>query len=677
LDPERLASTRLLTLRDYRILDTPADPRFDALTELTATALGVPIAIITLVDEHRQWFKSRIGLDVPQTARDVAFCGDTIQSDEVLVVPDTTVDRRFVGTPLVTGAPQIRFYAGAPIKVGDQRIGTLAAIDRVPRRLTREQVHMLEQIALLAATELELWRSLAIEAERSAVEREAIVRRWASIIARSADLVLLLDDEGKILFASPSVTPTLGWTPAELIGTSIFELAPLDEVPENREQFAKTLLHGTSSEMERRARHRDGSWRLLHCLGRNLLGDPAVRAVVLTARDVTERRMAEQELARSEERLRQSAKLEAVGLLAGGIAHDFNNLLTVILSSLDFADSELPVDAPARPDLAQAKQAALRAATLTRRITAFGRRQLLQPTQVDLGEALDDVLEMLQRLLGERVRVELETHPDPVVVDVDRGQLEQVVVNLCVNARDAMPDGGRITLGVQQCRLEATRRFGEQVLAPGEYGVLSVSDEGIGMDAALRERIFEPYFTTKSVDRGSGLGLATVYGIVAQHGGATEVESTPGVGTTFRVWLPRATGVHPPATDGGLQSVTIGGTILVADDDPAVRSAARRILGDAGYHVLLAQDGIDAIATFRANRSEIRLVVLDAVMPRADGLAVVSAIHSEGPDVPVVMCSGYSDLRGGLPPHVHWLPKPYDAASLAEIVGRLLRAPIA
>ncbi|MBA3938479.1 MAG: response regulator [Planctomycetes bacterium] len=370
------------------------------------------------------------------------------------------------------------------------------------------------------------------------------------------------------------------------------------------------------------------------------------------------------------ERLRQAQKMEAVGQLAGGIAHDFNNLLTVISGYGEIHLASIAVGDPRRVQVEHILAAAGRAARLTRQLLAFSRRQVLLPRLVDLNVLVRDLYRMLRRLLDTRIAVELQLCDQPCIVHADPSQLEQVLLNLAVNARDAMPDGGTLTL--------ATARRDAIPDQPGDWVRLSVRDTGIGMDAETRGRIFEPFFTTKEVGKGTGLGLATVYGIVMQSGGHIGVDSAPGAGAAFTILLPRAEGQPPgdSAAPEALPTDQADGTVLVVEDSPDVRALTCDILASHGYEVLSASDGAQALPLYRANAGRIDLVLSDLVMPTMDGQELAARLVAEGWETPVLFMSGHAqrDLlpRGAPGAAIGFIEKPFTSLTLLRAVRTAL-----
>jgi len=392
--------------------------------------------------------------------------------------------------------------------------------------------------------------------------------------------------------------------------------------------------------------------------------------VMLLAEDVTEKKQLEDQLGLSQ-------RLEAVGRLAGGVAHDFNNLLTVINSYAMFAINELRESDPIRADVKEIQKAGDRAAALTRQLLAFSRKQILEPEVLSLNKVVSGIESMLRRLLGEDIEIVVSLTDEIGSVEADPGQLEQVIMNLAVNARDAMPQGGRLT--IETCAVELDEDYAEQHVsaAPGSYVRLSVSDTGAGIDAQTRDRIFEPFFTTKEKGKGTGLGLSTVYGIVKQSGGNIWVYSEPGQGTTFKVYLPR---VDAPAIDARRKTMPVmasgSETVLVVEDEDAVRKIAERMLRMAGYHVLSAANGGEALLLCERHGDEIDLLVTDVVMPQMSGRELAERLAKLCPKIKMLFMSGYTDNaivhHGVLDPGTRFIGKPFSGADLTRKVREVL-----
>ena len=393
---------------------------------------------------------------------------------------------------------------------------------------------------------------------------------------------------------------------------------------------------------------------------------------VWSFRDVTER-------VQLEEQLRQSHKMEAIGLLAGGIAHDFNNLLTVIRANGELLLQALTPDAAQRLDVEEIIKAANRAAELARQLLAFGRKQILQAVHFDFNVVVTELEPMVRRIIGEDIQVSTRPSGEPGIVLADRGQLEQVLLNLVINARDAMPRGGLLTIEMLNVELtDAAPRPGKSAIPPGAYVVLSVADTGVGIPRDQIGRVFEPFFTTKDVGKGTGLGLSTLYGIVKQSGGYIWVDSEVGMGTTFRIYLPRVLGVVVPSADPMLDRLDARGseTVLVTEDEEAVRSLIIRALESEGYTVLPARHGRDALALAREHAGKIDLLVTDVIMPEMGGRELVEQLSAVRPGMRVLYISGYTnreiDRSGMLDAEAAFLPKPFTGSALTRAVRAAL-----
>jgi signal transduction histidine kinase/CheY-like chemotaxis protein len=393
--------------------------------------------------------------------------------------------------------------------------------------------------------------------------------------------------------------------------------------------------------------------------------------------EVRERARAEAALKDSEEQLRQSQKLEALGTLAGGVAHDFNNLLSVIIGYAQIAVQDLPPDSPLHGDIGQINRAADRASGLVRQLLAFSRKQVLQPQIVDLNAIVFGMEKMLRRLIGEDVNLSTHLAPRLARIKADPGQVEQVLLNLIVNARDAMPTGGSVTISTENVELDDRYEHRPGAIAGGPAVMLSVQDTGTGMDQGTMDRIFEPFFTTKPPGKGTGLGLSTVYGIVKQSGGSITVYSQPGEGTTFRIYFPPAVAGAEAERGAGPTNVPPGSeTILIAEDEGQLRALLRRSLGALGYTVLEAADGREALEVARRHAGPIHLLLTDVVMPNLSGKELAGQLAHERPGLRVVFISGYSDeaieRHGVLAPGTVFVQKPVSLASLARTVREVL-----
>jgi PAS domain S-box-containing protein len=525
---------------------------------------------------------------------------------------------------------------------------------------------------ILPGTHLSVLRDVtARHAAEAAVA--ASQRRLRGLLEHGADLVMVQDVQGTIQYASPSVLRVLGYRQADVERDDFLALVHAEDRESVRASLAAIRSQpGRMATLRYRARHRDGSWRMHETIATNLLNDPALAGVVTNARDVTDREQLQ-------EQVLQAQKMEAVGRLAGGVAHDFNNLLSVILSLTDLLQRELEPSTAAAQDLHEISAAARRGATLTRQLLAFSRKQMLQPRVINVNAIVAELARMIERVVGENIVFQTELAPEVSPVRVDPSQLEHALLNLVINARDAMPGGGRVT--VRTCNFMVPPASADHPhVAPGPYVRISVEDDGSGMDEAVRSRVFEPFFTTKPPGKGSGLGLATVFGTVTQSGGHVSVRSAPGRGSTFDLLLPatseRGQCVAPPSA--GEDRAPCHQTLLVVEDDELVRRVMVRILRGAGYVVLSASSGPEAIAIARQTPDPIALVITDVIMPDMAGPQVAAALESLLPGVAVLYVTGYADQmlveRGMLRQGWHLLEKPISRDALLRKIAEVLPA---
>jgi two-component system cell cycle sensor histidine kinase/response regulator CckA len=493
-----------------------------------------------------------------------------------------------------------------------------------------------------------------------------------TLIDASVLAIVALDRNGRVTLWNNAATRLFGWSAQEVLGQ------PLPAVPEDRRaEFEAGRVRSQAGEdvvYETHWCRKDGN--LVDVLRSSAAifspqGELAGSMAIFV--DMTERKQLE-------EQLRQAAKMEGIGRLAGGIAHDFNNLLTVIGGRSYLLLSQLPAGHAMRRDLLLIQQTGNRAAALTRQLLAFSRKQTLTPAVIDLNEIVSGMRTLLERVLGEDVGIIIDLDSSLGHVTADPGQLEQVVLNMAVNARDAMPEGGQLTLETRHVDVDPTYARQRVELAPGPYEVLSIGDTGVGMDAATVARVFEPFFTTKPVGKGTGLGLATAYGIVKQSGGHITVYSEPGSGTTFRIYLPRTESSEsaPVAVE---ETAARRGTevVLLAEDDVNLRALTRDILASQGYTVLESRDVEDAIRIAEHQDGTIHLLLTDVVMPHMSGRALAAAVKRFRPEVKVLYTSGYTDdaiiHHGVLDPGTALLQKPFSPAALGRKVREVLDRP--
>jgi PAS domain S-box-containing protein len=509
-----------------------------------------------------------------------------------------------------------------------------------------------------------------LRAEAALADSES---RKAAMLDAALDAIVAIDSDGRITDFNPAAERLFGWTRHEITGRPIADtIIPPSLRDRHRAGLARYLRTGESTILGRRL-----ELTALDSTGREFpveltvcrIPSPGPPTFTGFIRDLTETR-------RIEEQLLQAQKMESVGRLAGGIAHDFNNLLTAIAgyANLTLVEPDLP--AGARADVEQIATAAARASELTGQLLAFSRRQVMQPESLAVGDAVSELLPMLRRLVPEDVRIVPSVKPDVGWVLADPGHLSQVIVNLVVNARDAMPTGGTLTLEATNVELDAAYAHGHPEVEPGQYVLISVTDTGIGMDEATRARLFEPFFTTKELGKGTGLGLATVYGIVRQSGGHIWVYSEPGHGSVFKIYLPRVEAGTGERMTGAprLPSRTGTETVLVVEDDGAVRGFVDRVLTARGYHVVTAATPDEALQM--AVDGEVGLLLTDVVMPGMSGVELARRLQERNPDLRVLFASGYTEdtivHHGVLEAGVSYLPKPFSPDTLAARVREVL-----
>jgi two-component system, cell cycle sensor histidine kinase and response regulator CckA len=491
------------------------------------------------------------------------------------------------------------------------------------------------------------------------------------LLEHGSDVILALDAGFRIGFAGPSLPRVLGWTAAQVARRPLADFIHPDDMDAVGAALETVLKRsGFGEPIAFRFRHADGGWRSVEAIG-NHPGDwDGPEQIILTGRDITARE-------RLEGQLRQAQKMEALGRFAGGVAHDFNNLLTAIQGYTSLIMMDLAPHDPHREDLEEIRKASERAAALTRQILAFSRRHVIEPMTIDLNQTIMDLERLVPRLIGEDVAVVIALDPELAAVRADPRQLEQVVLNLVVNARDAMPEGGRLTLETAMDLVSESDPRASPDLPPGRYAVLTVSDTGTGMDPAIVPNIFDPFFTTKEPGRGTGLGLATVYGIVKQGGGHVEVDTAPGAGATFRLWFPAATAESAVAAAPSAASPGPRGseTVLLVEDEESVRVFASKALEKQGYRVLQARHGRDALLRLSEHDGPVHLVITDIVMPEMGGGELARRLAGERPEVPVLFMSGYTDdevAQRGLGAEQGFLQKPFTSDGLARKVREAL-----
>ncbi len=642
-----------MSIRVLLLEDEPAD------AELIARELHKAAADVAV---HRATSREEFALALREFAPDVVISDHNLPQfsgwDALQLVRRLALDMPFI---LVTGSLNEEtavayMKAGAAdylLKDRIARLGPAVAAVLEQKRIREEQ-----ERARVAAEE-------ALRAQREFLR---------AVVDLSPNLIFVKDWDGRFVLVNQAVADIYGTTVEALLGKTDADFNPNVTEIEHFLRDDRAVMGGGQPKLipeEPVTDARTGKVRWFQTMKVPLRLPSHDRPLVLgVSTDITERR-------RLEDQVRLAQKMEAVGTLAGGVAHDFNNLLAAIKATVELALLDLPSDTPVRGDLAEVLEHADRAAALTRQLLAFGRKQVLEPRIVDLNALVVGTVKMLMRVIEEDVQFVLEETPDPATVSADPGQLEQVLMNLCVNARDAMPRGGELAILTERVSIDEAFCATHPWARPGDYVRLTVSDTGIGMDAATQSRIFEPFFTTKVMARGTGLGLAVVYGIVKQHGGLIHVYSEPGKGTSFRIYLPFRAGV-PEAVAPEDAGELVGGSerILLAEDDDALRATTTKLFQRLGYTVVAAANGTEAVEVLAKQGGTFDLAVLDVVMPGLPGQAVFQEAHGRHPGLRFLFTTGYSPGTSHVQPlkplPARVLTKPYGIRELARAVRRAL-----
>ena len=677
--PDRLEeiqeTARLAKLDSYGILDTPAEKGFDDIVLLASQLCDTPVALVSLVASDRQWFKAKIGLDACETPLSQSVCAHTLLQPGLSIIPDLTADPRTSNNTFVTGAPYLRFYAGARLEAPTgEALGTLCVIDTKPRPegLTEKQRIALEALARQVVMQLELRRTVMMR-DAKVVE---FYRERSSLWELSSDIMLRCSFDGIIKSVNPAWTSVLGWQEDELLGTNLFSLIHPDDF-ESTTIAAGELAQGDGhARFDNRYRHKNGDYRWITWSTR--AGQGLINAV---GRDFTEEHDRTEALRVSEAALRQSQKMEAVGQLTGGLAHDFNNLLAVITGSLELLALRVSQGRVSEIDrfVTAAQTAAKRASSLTHRLLAFSRRQTLDPKPTAIDRLVVGIEDMIQRTVGPGIAIEMALTDGLWNTRVDPHQLENALLNLCINARDAMPDGGKLSIETANHDLGGAIAASRD-MPPGEYVALSVSDTGSGMTPEVIARAFEPFFTTKPMGLGTGLGLSMIYGFARQSDGQVRIHSEVGKGTTVTIFLPRSEDglsiAEEAETIAKPGQAERGQTVLVVDDEANIRMLVVDVLSDLGYSAIEAHDGPAALKILQSD-IRIDLLVTDVGMPGGmNGRQVADAGRAIRPGLKTLFITGYAEnavvSHGHLEQGMAIVTKPFALDVLANRVKDLI-----
>ncbi|HJQ22928.1 MAG TPA: response regulator [Blastocatellia bacterium] len=509
---------------------------------------------------------------------------------------------------------------------------------------------------------------------REAAERQ--IKFQAAMLDQAHNSIIGTDSGGKIVYWNKHAETLFQWQADEVMGRDVIETTVAAPQRARAQALLLTLSERGYLEGEFELQRKDGSRFPAYVVNTVVDNDGQDKGVVGVAIDLTARKQLE-------EQLRQAQKMEAIGQLAGGVAHDFNNLLTIIMGYAQLLQAQTDSSSPRGREIEEILDAAQRAASLTSQLLAFSRKQVLAPQILDLNAVVADTEKMLRRLIGEHIELVTDFAADLDPVQADPGQLQQVIMNLAVNARDAMPEGGKLIIRTRNAGLNESDVRDYPGCEPGDYVMLTVTDTGLGMDPATVSHIFEPFFTTKEQGKGTGLGLSTVFGIVKQSGGHVAVDSRPGRGTTFQICLPRAQWDAEPAVESAQAGGWLHGDemILLVEDEAAVRALSAKLLRTHGYTVLEAADGEAALSLLQSERASVGLLITDVIMPRMSGKTLANLLKARQPDMKVLFTSGYTDdaiiHHGVLAPGVVFLQKPFAPDVLIRKVREVLDQPAA
>jgi PAS domain S-box-containing protein len=516
----------------------------------------------------------------------------------------------------------------------------------------------------------------AYQRERQSESTEELLRKLRRTVEQSPDLVMITNDAGVLEYVNPAFEQVTGYDQTEVVGQPLGILKSEQQAGELYEEMWNTVLSGKVFHGVVMNRKKNGETFILEksiTPLRNRQG--AITHFISTGRDITGQRQLEQQL-------QQAQKMDAIGKLAGGVAHDFNNLLMIISANAELTLDALSQQDSSRSRIVEIMNASRRAADLTRQLLAFSRRQVQSLRILDLNSVIAEVSRMLPRLIGEDIQFSFIPGDDLGVVKADPVQIEQIVMNLATNARDAMPQGGRFTIETSKFHVDDTNLMRHSIMPPGDYVSMIVSDSGMGIPRDQLEHVFEPFFTTKEAGKGTGLGLATVYGVVKQSGGFIWVYSEIGLGTTFKIYLPRTVQKNEIIARAVLTETPRGSeTVLLVEDEADVRELTREFLTRSGYTVIEAGNGEDGLRASRDYPGRIDLLITDVVMPKMSGPALAASLAAERPSMKVLFVSGYAEntvLRhGSIDVTARFLAKPFDLTSLARKVRQVLEEPLA
>ncbi|AKG20774.1 hybrid sensor histidine kinase/response regulator [Calothrix sp. 336/3] len=669
---------RLEVLHNYQILDTLPEQAFDDLAFLAAQVCRVPISLINLVDRDRQWFKAKVGIDIPEMPRDIGFCPICVENGEILIISDTLSHEQYRQSPVVVGEPYVRFYAGIPIMaVTGEILGTLCVVDQKPRQITTEQLASLQAISRLISKQLEIRRNLAEivkikqeyqETATSLQQSESTLRSFFNSSPIMMGVVELKNNDILHLSDNPASAKFFGFTPKTMENRLASEMGIL---PEYLQQWIQYYLQAeaTQSPVHFEYNHTTPQGqKYLRATVASIHGEKTShpRRFAYIVEDITPQKQLEKQFLRAQ-------RMESIGTLASGIAHDLNNVLSPILMSVQLLKAKCENEGD-RQILAIAENNAKRGANLVKQVLSFARGIEGEHTYISVKNLIAEMQQIITQTFPKSITLNAEIPVETAQVCGDSTQLHQVLMNLCLNARDAMPNGGILDLSADNIFIDENYAKMHLDAQAGNYVIITVADNGIGIKNELLDRIFEPFFTTKEFGKGTGLGLSTVMGIIKGHGGFITVKSTLGKGTTFQIFLPTEFRKSIPISEELDTYDGYGKFILVIDDEPAIREITAKSLENYNYQVLTACDGIEAVALYAQYKDKINLAIVDMMMPNMDGTSTITTLHRMNPQLPIVAVSGTSQKLSleANSAYTVFLPKPYTTHELVKILSRLV-----
>ncbi len=689
-----MATSTLFAQRERAVLEKiakggPLKESLEAIVELIEQQAPGMICTILLLDEDGHTVRNGAGPSMPavvtqaldglQIGPAAGSCGTAAYRRERVIVEDIATHPYWEAYKSLALDHGLRACWSSPILSAERDVlGTFAIYYREVRGPSAEELAWVD-----AATHL---ASIAIARERADLRLRRSEALLSLVYDNVDDVIFYMGVEGedryRVLYANSAFERITGVPCASIIGRLMTDLMPAKALKTALAKYREAVTTGENVTWEYEDNFPKGVkiGEVTLCPVRDARG--VCTNVVSTVHDVTSRKSAEREREELHAKVSLAHRMQALGTLAGGIAHDFNNVLSVILSYAEILSHEFASGEPLAEDVGEIRKAALRATEMTRQLLAFSHKQVLEPRVVDPTQALSSMTKMLTRLLGADIELTVIAPSSVANIRVDPTQLEQVLMNLAVNARDAMPQGGKLTIEIANVSLDADYVRLHPGAIVGPHVVLAVSDTGIGMDRATQARIFEPFFTTKEKGKGTGLGLATVFGIVKQSGGSIWLYSEPGQGTTFKIYLPAIDAVADAPTDRSVSDVVVTGseTILLVEDDEQVRQVARETLRRGGYRVLDASNGGEALLICEQHGAKIDLLLTDVVMPRMGGRQLAERLLAMRPQMRVLYMSGYTDdaifHHGVLDSGAHYLQKPITPSTLLHKIRSVIDARI-